>query len=157
MGKATEYLPSDAARVADYIAAHTPTDCEVSGVAVFRGTRAVVTLVLVLIVPVWVLLSQAASKNFYFELAGAASVLSGRRWLIVLGLPGVRGRVVFVRAVLSRGSTALFFGRQCRCRRRDGRVDGPGPRPFEGLAAIGALTHPGTASEGRRTWGSGVG
>lgn len=53
------------------------------------GPGAVVTLVLVLIVPVWVLLSQAASKNFYFALAGAASVLSGRRWLIVLGLPGV--------------------------------------------------------------------
>jgi len=109
MGKATEYLPSDAARVADYIAAHTPTDCEVSGVAVFRGTRAVVTLVLVLIVPVWVLLSQAASKNFYFELAGAASVLSGRRWLIVLGLPGVLAGGWFLFAPSSHGAALLYF------------------------------------------------
>lgn len=77
--------------------------------AVFRGTRAVVTLLLVLIVPVWVLLSQAASKNFYFELAGAASVLSGRRWLIVLGLPGVLAGGWFLFAPSSHHGAALLY------------------------------------------------
>ncbi len=105
----------------------------VAGGVLAVGRRLALVCVLLGLVVAWVLLMQAAYRNSYIEptdlavtraaaarpagvlaalvlvgLAAAAAAVSGRRWLAVLGLPGVLAGGWFLLAPSSHGAALMY-------------------------------------------------